>query len=119
VPEHVLCRTGELAPGDRRGFKIGPHRIVLCRTHRGFYALRDICPHHGARLSEGVLTGTNLPSDFGQYHYGRSEEILRCPHHGWEVDILTGRTLHDPEHKRVRTYPVHVEDDRVMVKLDG
>jgi nitrite reductase/ring-hydroxylating ferredoxin subunit len=38
----------------------------------------------------------------------RDGEILRCPWHHWEFDIVTGRTLF-PSRQRVATYKVTVE----------
>jgi nitrite reductase/ring-hydroxylating ferredoxin subunit len=34
-----------------------------------------------------------------EYKYGRESEILRCPWHGWEFDLLNGEHLVDPETK--------------------
>jgi nitrite reductase/ring-hydroxylating ferredoxin subunit len=113
----LLCRRDELADGQKRGFEVGGSRVVLCRRGDAFFALRDICPHHGARLSMGVLNGTNVESEVGEYVYGRDGEILRCPRHGWEIDITSGRTLHDPAHKRVRAYRVVLDGDNVLIEM--
>jgi 3-phenylpropionate/trans-cinnamate dioxygenase ferredoxin subunit len=42
---------------------------------------------------------------------------MRCPWHGWEFDIASGRSLFDPDGVRVRNYPVTVEDGTVIVEL--
>ena len=115
--EHFLCRRDELGPGQMRGFVVGKSKIVLCRHQDDFFALRDICSHHGAQLSGGLLGGTNVASEVGEYQYGRDGEVLRCPRHGFEFDITTGRSLHDPQHHRVKSYPVVVKDDGVFVQL--
>ena len=44
----------------------------------------------------------------GMYDYSRTDEILRCPWHGWEVDIRTGQSWFDPAKVRVRRYEVAV-----------
>ncbi len=102
-----------------RAFRVGGVQIVLCRTRDAFHALRDLCPHHGAHLSQGRLTGTNLPSAVGELVYGRDGEVLRCPRHGWEIDVLSGRSLHDPERKRVKVYRVVEQGDDVLVEMDA
>ena len=57
-----------------------------------------------------------LPSDPYEYRYGRESRVLRCPWHGWEFDLETGEKLFDvTERARVRTYPVSVEDGRVVI----
>lgn len=114
---HFVCRRDELSPGQMRSFQIGKTRLVLCRRGDDFYALRDICSHHGAQLSGGLLGGTNVASDVGEYRFGREGEILRCPRHGFEFDIATGLSLHDPEHQRVKSYPVTARGDEIFVEL--
>ena len=52
-----------------------------------------------------------LPSKPGEYIWAREGEILRCPWHGWEFDITTGRSIFNPHRMRVRTYEVTVEPD--------
>ena len=115
--DHFLCHREDLAPGEMRPFQVGKSKVVLCRHNDDFFVLRDICSHHGAQLSGGILGGTNVASEVGEYHYGRDGLVLRCPRHGFEYDITTGRSLHDPEHQRVKAYPVVVRDDDVFVQL--
>lgn len=101
-----------------RAFDVGRSRIVLCRTTDSFAALRDVCSHHGARLSGGLFGGTNLPCEPGIYAFGKANEVIRCPRHGYEFDVTTGRSLHDPERERVKTYPVVERDDEIFVEID-
>jgi nitrite reductase/ring-hydroxylating ferredoxin subunit len=42
--------------------------------------------------------------------------LVRCAWHGWEFEIASGRALADPR-IRARTYPVRVEDGRVVITL--
>lgn len=116
--QHV-CRRDDLQPGEMKAFEVGRSRIVLCRTPDSFAALRDICSHHGARLSGGLLGGTNLPCGAGTYKYGKVGEVIRCPRHGYEFDIRTGRSLHDPERERVKTYPVVERGDEIFIEIDA
>ena len=41
----------------------------------------------------------------------REGEILRCPWHGWEFDITTGRSIVNSHRTRVKTYEVTVEPE--------
>ena len=50
-----------------------------------------------------------MPSKPGEYIWGREGEIVRCPWHGWEFDILTGRSIFNPHKMRVKAYEVTVE----------
>jgi nitrite reductase/ring-hydroxylating ferredoxin subunit len=76
-----------------------------------FYALRNQCPHQLGPLCLGRVRGTLLPSKPGEYIWGREDEILVCPWHGWEFDITTGQAVFDPVRWRARRYPVTVETD--------
>ncbi len=58
-----------------------------------------------------------LPSRPQEYRYGLDDSVLRCPWHGWEFDIRTGRSLFDPERMRVTTYPTLVEDGQLFIAL--
>jgi nitrite reductase/ring-hydroxylating ferredoxin subunit len=64
----------------------------------------------------GRVTGTTLASSPGEYRWGREGEILACPWHGWEFDLLTGQALADPR-KRLRRYPVTVRDGTIHVTV--
>ena len=61
----------------------------LGRLNREFVGLLNRCPHQGAALCEGPLTGLAQSSDPG--------EIIRCPWHGREFDIRTGQSCCDPK----------------------
>jgi nitrite reductase (NADH) small subunit len=41
---------------------------------------------------------------------------VRCPWHGWEFDVITGKGLYD-RHGRVATYPVEVGENGDLVLL--
>ncbi len=80
-------------------------------------ALRNTCPHRGAPLCEGKIGGTFLPSAPGEFVYGMEKKVLRCPWHGWEFDIDSGRSLFQPDEVRVKTYRVTVEDGDVYLHI--
>ncbi len=78
------------------------------------YAWRNICPHAAAPVCEGRICGTRLPSMVYEYTYGREQEILRCPWHGWEFDLKTGVHLAD-ESVKLRGYEAVIEEDDVYL----
>jgi 3-phenylpropionate/trans-cinnamate dioxygenase ferredoxin subunit len=45
----------------------------------------------------------------GHYRMVRQGEMVRCPWHGWEFDVRTGRSYCDPARTRVKSFDVHVE----------
>jgi nitrite reductase/ring-hydroxylating ferredoxin subunit len=116
VSRTVVCRTDDLPVGSMREVMVEGRSVLLVRSAEDrFYALRNVCPHQGAPLHRGVLDGTNLPSAWREFHWGRDREIVRCPWHHYEYDAATGRSLAEPDRLRMATYAVVVEQDQVMV----
>ena len=113
---HVVSRVEELPPGSRKIVRIGGREIGVFNSGGTLFAMRNSCPHQGAPLCLGPVTGTTLPSAPGEYIWGKEGRILRCPWHGWEFDMETGVGLYDPyRHERVATYEVRVEGDEVVL----
>lgn len=105
---HIICRSKELQQGERKIVKLEGRSIGVFNIKGELYALRNNCPHQGAKLCEGKIQGVMLPSEPGEFLYGRDGEILRCPWHGWEFDIRTGKSVFDPFKCLVKTYDVEV-----------
>jgi nitrite reductase/ring-hydroxylating ferredoxin subunit len=116
VGEQLMARVDELPEGRARRFDAGRFSVCLVRSGDRVFALYDLCPHRQAHLSDGTVGGTSIPSEVGVVEYGRDGEILRCPWHGWEFDVTNGRSLHDPDGQRVRSYSVRVDDGNVYVR---
>ena len=115
---HVVGRVGELPPGERRIVNVDGRSIGVFNVHGQFFALRNSCPHQAAPLCLGAIKGMTLPSRPGEYLWARDGEILRCPWHGWEFDIATGRSIFNPHKMRVRTYEVTVETGQAATEED-
>jgi 3-phenylpropionate/trans-cinnamate dioxygenase ferredoxin subunit len=60
-----------------------------------------------------------LDSPPGEFAWGEEGKIIRCPWHGRQFDIETGRAIQDPKTQRVRVYPVWLEDDLVVIDAGG
>ena len=106
---HVVGTTDEIGPGERKIVEIDGRSIGVFNVEGRYYALRNTCPHAGARLCEGTLSGLVTSGAPGEYRYAREGEILRCPWHGWEFDVTTGRSWFDPARTRVRAYEVSID----------
>jgi nitrite reductase/ring-hydroxylating ferredoxin subunit len=114
--KHVLFPIDELERGHVRSVTVAGIRIAIIRTQADeLWALRDICPHLGGQLSHGSLQPMVVGSEAGEYRLAETL-ILRCPWHGYEFDIQTGRCVADPEGLRVRSYSVTVEQRQVVLE---
>ena len=113
---HRVAAVEEIPPGGRKIVKIQGREVGVFNLEGRYYALKNVCRHQGARVCLGKVSGTTLPSNVYEFKYGREGQILRCPWHGWEYDITTGKSLFD-EDVKVVTYTVHVEGGEVYVEL--
>ncbi|MEX2194322.1 MAG: Rieske (2Fe-2S) protein [Thermoleophilaceae bacterium] len=117
--KHVLGPAGDFPEGSCRILRVGRRQIGVYNVEGRFYAVRNSCPHHGAPICMGTLGGTMVPSKPGEYSYGMENRVLRCPWHGWEFDIETGKALFGVDKSRVVTYPVEIEDGQLVIEAKG
>ncbi|MFC7620340.1 2Fe-2S iron-sulfur cluster-binding protein [Microlunatus sp. GCM10028923] len=112
----VLARLADVPPvgaGPLR-CRVDGVEIGLFRVGDQVIAWRDLCPHEAAPVCRGTIAGTRLQSAVGDYRYGRAEEILRCPWHGWEFDLITGHHLAAGSGARLRSHPIEVRDGLIF-----
>lgn len=106
---YVVCPAAELPPGERRIVDVEGLSIGVFNVDGSYYALYNRCPHRGAPLCRGVLTDGVDGHARGEYTLSKHGQILRCPWHGWEFDVTSGRSWFNPHRVRVRSYDVEVE----------
>jgi nitrite reductase/ring-hydroxylating ferredoxin subunit len=108
----VVATVDEIPPGTRKIVEIDGRSIGVFNVGGEFFALRNRCPHQGGPLCLGERVGALSAQIPGEYQYERPGELIRCPWHGWEFDLRTGKSWFDPAHTRVRNYPVEVRTGR-------
>jgi nitrite reductase/ring-hydroxylating ferredoxin subunit len=113
-----VAQVGDLPPGSRRIVQIGRESIGVFNVGGQFIAVLNVCPHALGPFCRGRVGGTTLPSPPGEWRWGREGEILACPWHGWEFDLLTGKSLFG-NLPNLRRYPVVVQDGTVFVLTSG
>jgi 3-phenylpropionate/trans-cinnamate dioxygenase ferredoxin subunit len=99
-----VCAAADLPAGSARVVHAGAVSIGVYNLDGELYALEDRCSHDDGPLAEG-----ELDADAG---------VAVCPRHGARIDIRSGRPLTLPAVLPVATYPVAVEEGRVVVELD-
>ena len=120
MSDHVVAAAAEIPPGTHRVVKIRNSEIGVFNVGGVFHALPNLCPHQFGPLCAGTTAGTpvmNAKTGW-RWTWAREGEILTCPWHGLEFDILTGACLANPRLK-VRRYPVRVDDGQVVITLPG
>jgi len=76
-------------------------RIALAYVDGRVFAVDDTCSHEDASLSRGSLHG----------------ECVKCPLHGSRFDLNSGAALDEPAEDPIKTYPVKIEGDDILVEL--
>lgn len=74
-----LARTTELREGFRRVVRTGREEVLLLVHDGRPLLLQARCPHMGESLQRAAVDG----------------DRLRCPRHGFEFDLRSGRVLGD------------------------
>jgi len=107
---HRVCRASEIPEGSHKVVTVEGRSIGIFNINGTYYALRNLCPHQFAPLCKGPVTGYNAPSAVGEFRWCKEGEIIRCPWHGWEFDITTGKSIFNPHKVRSKSYPVTLGD---------
>lgn len=111
------CRIDEL-PRDRFHIvQLGRERVGLVRTADGVRALRDLCPHMGARLCQGDVRGLMWATSPDEVVYDERTLVVRCPWHRWEWSLETGAPIGRVTNLRAKTFEVEVVDGDVFVLI--
>ena len=113
---HVVASVDEIPPGQRKLVEVKGRAIVVYNLGGEFFALNNRCPHRGGSLFHGIQTGLVESKEPGHYCYSRRGEMVKCPWHGWEFDIRTGKSWCDPSRLRVRRYSVSVRPGTDLVE---
>ena len=113
---HYVLAEEDVPEGGHAVVNIEGREIGIYRVNGEYHAILNYCPHQGAPICAGLVSGTTLPSEVYDYEYGRAGEIVRCPWHGWEFDLQTGKSLFS-DRIRVKKYKVEVQEGKIGVVM--
>lgn len=97
----TVAKTSELANGEMKQVSANGAEILLSCVGGNFHALGAHCPHYGAPLVEGVLSG----------------ERIICPWHHACFNVRTGDLVEPPAFDALPRYEVKIENDQVIVRV--
>ena len=96
-----VAKTSEIMPGSMKGYVVGDKKIALSNVGGTFYAFEDRCSHQGQPLAGGLLMGN----------------VVMCLFHGAQFDVTTGKSMNATTKDPVKTFPVKVEGDDILVDV--
>ena len=116
MTKHVVAAARDLPPGSRTLVTVEGRAIAIFNVAGELFGLLNRCPHQGGSLCEGKLIGLLEASEPGKYRYTRRGEIVRCPWHGWEFDLRTGKSYCEPDRIKARRFSIDVKAGREVVE---
>jgi 3-phenylpropionate/trans-cinnamate dioxygenase ferredoxin subunit len=116
MARHVVATVDDIPPGQRMLVKVGGREIGIFNVGGEYFAVSNRCPHEGASLCKGRIVGLVESSEPGSYQFSRRGELLRCPWHGWEFDLRTGKSWCEPDRTRLRSFDLKVESGGALVE---
>ena len=97
-----IAATGQMQDDEALAVAVGEVRIALYRSEGEYFATENVCTHAFALLSDGFL----------------EDGCIECPLHQARFDIRTGKALCAPATQDVRTFPVKVDGEDILVGLE-
>lgn len=96
----------EVPPGKMVGVDVQGKKYVLANVDGSFYAIDGVCTHADGHLWEGTF----------------NNGVVKCPRHGSEYDVNTGKVLKGPwipfgKAHDLETYPIIVEGEDIFLDL--
>lgn len=114
--EHRVGTVEEIRAARCRVVQVNGKPIGVIAVGEHFRAIYDKCPHMAASMTAGSVNGTFMPAGAHELVYGKHNDVIRCPWHGWEFDMRNGQSWFDPKRVKVRSYPVAVESGEELQK---
>jgi nitrite reductase/ring-hydroxylating ferredoxin subunit len=106
----------DVPEGGVKRFTVEDRPFAVFRLDGELYAYRDACPHQGASISCGIITGAMLESEpEAEPVFALEGRVVSCPRHRWKFKIETGETLYGTDRRRLLGVPARVEDGRVLI----
>lgn len=95
------CGVDDIDEEDVLRFDHAGATFAIYRIESGYFASDGWCTHERAHLADGFVIGGEI----------------ECPLHQGRFEIATGKPKSPPVCVHLKTYPVKVEGDRVLLAL--
>jgi 3-phenylpropionate/trans-cinnamate dioxygenase ferredoxin subunit len=97
----TACALDDIDDEDVVRFDHGSRTFAIYRVGDAAYASDGLCTHEGVHLCDGLVM----------------DHVIECPKHNGRFDIRDGRPLGPPVCVALKTYPVRLEDGRILIQL--
>lgn len=97
-----VAEIGDLQPGEGKSVEVNRKCAALFNLDGTHYAIEDFCTHAGAPLGDGRI---------------RDGKVM-CSWHGAEFCIKTGKAMTPPAFTDVRSFPVTIDGNDILIDFD-
>ena len=98
------CAADDIEAEDVIRFDHGERSFAIYRSPDDhYYATDGFCTHEQAHLADGLVL----------------DNIIECPKHNGRFDYRTGEAKRAPACVDLRTYPVKIENGKVLIDVGG
>ena len=96
-----VASLADLSGSGCLGVRIAGIEVGIFSVEGDLYAMENLCPHAGSRLSDGDLQGC----------------VIFCAAHGWDYDVRTGFRPGDADGFPIPCFAIQVRDGSIWVDL--
>lgn len=96
-----VANTNDIKDGSMKLVEANGEQICIINIKGKYYAINNVCTHHGGPLNEGTLDGYEV----------------ECPWHGARFDVRNGEVKAPPARIPIKVYEVKIEGDKILIKL--
>jgi 3-phenylpropionate/trans-cinnamate dioxygenase ferredoxin subunit len=98
----TVGKVKDIKEGELASFEVGGTRIAVANANGQFFAIDEMCTHEECSLvDDGTLDG----------------RVVTCGCHGAQFDVTTGAVLAPPAFTPVKSYPVQISGDDIIVEI--
>lgn len=102
MADFAVAKIADVKLGQMKSFAVDNKRVLIANWEGTFFATQDLCTHDNGTLADGELVDAEI----------------ECPRHGGRFDLKTGAVTALPPMFPIKTFPVKIEGDNILVEID-
>jgi 3-phenylpropionate/trans-cinnamate dioxygenase ferredoxin subunit len=98
----AVAKITDIPPGTIKSFDVNGEQVLIANWQGTLFATQDLCTHDNGTLSDGAFV----------------DGEIECPRHGGRFSAQTGAATQMPAMFPIRTFPVKVDGENVLVAIE-
>lgn len=98
-----IGRVGELPPDGMKAFELEGVRLLLVFSQGEYFVVDEMCTHEDYSLALGCVRDCRI----------------KCSLHGSWFDLRSGIPQEEPAEEPIRSYPVQLDGDRILMSFQA